>query len=255
VECGLATFILLKWKWSSNAAAKVGALSKCKETPIVFQYQHNFDENGIIHFLGAEAAQQVEGAPSGSKAWLNPAMDGGSLIVTRSSDGVGKASDITGRDNVSCHTSGKKCNDCKRPSASLSRGNGERLECSQWWMIDFGKSGRVRPSKYSLRHGCPNNGWALRSWRLEASIDGQNWVVLRTHQNDCSLDAAFGNATWAVDNNFSESTTYSIEKVNLQSGPYRYLCIINTGMNSTGTDHVALSGMEVYGEFYAYMKE
>jgi hypothetical protein len=72
-------------------------------------------------------------------------------------------------------------------------------EDNSWLCYDF-KNMRVRPSHYSLRSrsdGCVNSSH-LRSWYLETSIDGTNWVVVDHHRNYSELNGRDVIRTFAV---------------------------------------------------------
>jgi len=134
-----------------------------------FVYERDFDENGIIFFLGTSM---------GLDSWKNP-MDLGHVVVTVARPKVDSKppSAVVGRDVVRC-----LCHDM--------------LE--GWFCIDF-KKNRVRPSYYSLRHYDCWDTEALRHWNLEASNDGANWVILRRHVNDESIKRKGQVCSWPVD--------------------------------------------------------
>ena len=103
----------------------------------------------------------------------------------------------------------------------------------QWWQIDLGELWRIRPDRYTLRHGYSGDWCRLRSWVLEGARGGglargtrvgagvgggdgdgegvgggggggeaeqrDEWVVLSRHDR-CELpgDVPHGTHTWAV---------------------------------------------------------
>ena len=65
-----------------------------------------------------------------------------------------------------------------------------------WMAVDL-KAARLVPNHYALRSDKHNGANKLRSWRLEASNDGQAWTILRAHSGDASLgDGPMSVAAW-----------------------------------------------------------
>jgi E3 ubiquitin-protein ligase HECTD1 len=138
---------------------------------MVFKHQNDFDENGIIYFIGSNGK---------STEWVNPAQYG--LVTITSSEGrqlpYGKLEDILSRDStsVNCHTKDNK---------------------KAWFSIDLGMN--VIPSAYTLRHARGYGRSALRNWLFQMSKDGVNWTTLVTHNDDKSLSEPGSTATWPVE--------------------------------------------------------
>lgn len=137
----------------------------------VFKHQSDFDENGIIYFIGSNGK---------TTEWVNPAQYG--LVTITSSEGrqlpYGKLEDILSRDSVSvnCHTKDNK---------------------KAWFSIDLGLN--VIPSAYTLRHARGYGRSALRNWLLQMSKDGVNWTTLVTHNEDKNLSEPGSTATWPIE--------------------------------------------------------
>ena len=55
-----------------------------------------------------------------------------------------------------------------------------------WFAVDLGL--RVVPTAYTLRHSRGYGRSALRNWSFQVSKDGKDWITLRTHTNDTSLN-------------------------------------------------------------------
>lgn len=55
-----------------------------------------------------------------------------------------------------------------------------------WFGLDLGLW--LIPTSYTLRHARGYGRSALRNWQLQVSKDGQVWVVLVNHADDCSLN-------------------------------------------------------------------
>ncbi|BES94932.1 Sad1 / UNC-like C-terminal [Nesidiocoris tenuis] len=143
---------------------------------IVFRHQHDFDENGLIYWIGSNAK---------SAEWVNPGQYG--LVVVTSSDGrnlpYGRLEDILSRDisALNCHT-----NDDRRA----------------WFSVDLGVW--IIPTCYTLRHARGYGRSALRNWLFQGSKDGVNWITLYTHVDDCALNDPGSCASWPLEGNNEE---------------------------------------------------
>ncbi|XP_070972548.1 E3 ubiquitin-protein ligase HECTD1 isoform X8 [Oncorhynchus clarkii lewisi] len=174
-----------------------------------FRHQHDFDENGIVYWIGTNAKTAYE--------WVNPAAYG--LVVVTSSEGrnlpYGRLEDILSRDSsaLNCHTNDDK---------------------NAWFAIDLGLW--VIPSAYTLRHARGYGRSALRNWVFQVSKDGQIWMSLYTHVDDCSLNEPGSTATWPLDPSKEEKQGW------------RHIRIKQMGKNASGQTHyLSLSGLEIYG--------
>ncbi|XP_031643811.1 E3 ubiquitin-protein ligase HECTD1 isoform X7 [Oncorhynchus kisutch] len=174
-----------------------------------FRHQHDFDENGIVYWIGTNAKTAYE--------WVNPAAYG--LVVVTSSEGrnlpYGRLEDILSRDSsaLNCHTNDDK---------------------NAWFAIDLGLW--VIPSAYTLRHARGYGRSALRNWVFQVSKDGQTWMSLYNHVEDCSLNEPGSTATWPLDPSKDEKQGW------------RHIRIKQMGKNASGQTHyLSLSGLEIYG--------
>ncbi|XP_015248026.1 PREDICTED: E3 ubiquitin-protein ligase HECTD1 [Cyprinodon variegatus] len=182
-----------------------------------FRHQHDFDENGIIYWVGTNAKTAYE--------WVNPAAYG--LVVVTSSEGrnlpYGRLEDILSRDSsaLNCHTNDDK---------------------NAWFAIDLGLW--VIPSAYTLRHARGYGRSALRNWVFQVSKDGQNWSTLYTHIDDGSLNEPGSTATWPLDPSKDEKQGW------------RHIRIKQMGKNASGQTHyLSLSGLELYGTVTAVCED
>ncbi|XP_075963462.1 E3 ubiquitin-protein ligase HECTD1 isoform X3 [Anarhichas minor] len=182
-----------------------------------FRHQHDFDENGIIYWVGTNAKTAYE--------WVNPAAYG--LVVVTSSEGrnlpYGRLEDILSRDSsaLNCHTNDDK---------------------NAWFAVDLGLW--VIPSAYTLRHARGYGRSALRNWVFQVSKDGQNWTTLYTHVDDCSLNEPGSTATWPLDPSKEEKQGW------------RHIRIKQMGKNASGQTHyLSLSGLELYGTITAVCED
>ncbi|XP_029720236.2 E3 ubiquitin-protein ligase Ufd4 isoform X3 [Aedes albopictus] len=184
-------------------------LKEAKSGSMQFKHQHDFDENGIVYYIGTNGK---------TTEWVNPAQYG--LVTVTSSEGkqlpYGKLEDILSRDSVSvnCHTKDNK---------------------KSWFAIDLGMF--VIPTAYTLRHARGYGRSALRNWMFQMSKDGINWVTMLTHSDDKSLAEPGSTCTWPIECSADE----------LQG--WRHVRIHQNGRNASGQTHyLSLSGFEIYGK-------
>lgn len=197
-------------QWHDMDRATFLYLKKLKENKCnVFKHQHDFDENGIIYFIGSNGK---------STDWVNPGQYG--LVTITSSEGrqlpYGRLEDILSRDSISvnCHTKDNK---------------------KAWFSIDLGMY--VIPTAYTLRHARGYGRSALRNWLFQMSKDGVSWTTLVTHSDDKSLVEPGSTCTWPVDCPSDEVQGY------------RHVRIQQNGRNASGQTHyLSLSGFEIYGK-------
>jgi len=177
-----------------------------------FEYKGaNFDENGVIFYLSTNG---------GTEQYKNPQLTG-KIFVTFSSIEVGSSADFLN----------------KTPSELWTKD-----VPASWFMIDFGENTTVAPTHYTLRHGGNYRSDSLRTWNIQGSKDGKNWVVLRSHNQDQSLTDKFATNTWPV-------------KV-LDPGDlgFRYFRILQTGRNSSNHNFLVICGIEFFGHLYSSTK-
>eukprot|EP01084_Bolivina_argentea_P115834 205912_1 len=128
---------------------------------VTFEYKSDYDENGILYWLGTNYGQTE---------WKNPAKR--KLVALNSSGiGIGYIEDMICRGDPSNYR-----------GLPLVGYTGE----NPWFTIDFGKHRKIRPTCYTLRH---SQGWfgLMRGWNFEASNDGKTWTIIKKHRNDESF--------------------------------------------------------------------
>ncbi|KAL0880849.1 hypothetical protein ABMA27_002032 [Loxostege sticticalis] len=140
------------------------------EAPITFAYDHDFDENGVLYFIGSNG---------GTCEWVNPGAHG--LVSVWSSDGrqlpYGRAEDVLSRspEPLNVHT-----NDDRRAFIAL----------------DLGLN--IIPTAYTLRHARGYGRSALRNWLFQMSMDGVTWTTLLAHNDEQALQEPGSTATWRL---------------------------------------------------------
>ena len=148
--------------------------------------------------------------------YSNPGTKGYYLTVTRSTHGtgatcVGDVDAFTGREAVHSHTL----------SAMYS-----------YYMIELNRGITVKPSAYKLRSYGSGGGHMVLNWCFQASVDGENWVTLKRHDNDTTISNFGDIGTWYVNGNDF----------------FTYFRVMLTGAEKRGMYHLCLSGFELYGE-------
>eukprot|EP01083_Nonionella_stella_P174299 603837_1 len=143
-----------------------------------FVYEHDYDTNGILYFLGTNY---------GIGQWRNPAERG--LIAISLLDDtdfiVGSINDMVGRTCTQTYTNENEHN---------------------WVAIDFGAKLKIKPTGYTLQYGNTRGGceWYLRNWNFEGSNDGSNWSIIKQHKKDTTFTELKQSHTWI----WSDCNTY-----------------------------------------------
>jgi len=163
-----------------------------------------FNSNGLFCFLGTR---------KGTSEYVNP-CDAHEVSVEVSSLFNGQASSV-----VSSNFSDTYSKD----------------EHGSWYCVDIGPGRSLAPSHYALRNVSRSYFHAPRNWRLEASKDTKNWILLSEHLNDMSIDTKT--------NAFA---TFELSP-DVQKDSYRYFCITQTGPNAFGKHVLVMGGFELYG--------
>merc|ERR1711977_97229 len=111
-------------------------------------------------------------------------------------------------------------------------------EACPWFQVSLGVNHQVYPEHYVLG-GCEtgHRDDMMRSWKLEASLDGENWDLLTQH---------------ASEEYFTDSGRYCGPKGwhcfrVPPSGPYRHFRLSHTGTTISGSRSLLASGFEVFG--------
>lgn len=117
--------------------------------------------------------------------------------------------------------------------------------------VDLGMERRLLPTCYTLRNR-KSATHVLRNWYFEGSVTGQNWVILdaRIYHSD----QADRNAALELEfKDFSKcggAMTFTIDTEiyrKLGTEGYRFFRVVQVGKNTSGTDNLTLSGIELYG--------
>lgn len=106
---------------------------------------------------------------------------------------------------------------------------------NSWFCIDY-KKFKVNLSHYSLKSNCKGGpgGSHPQSWDIEGSNDLKNWEVLDKRSQEKSLDDR------------SASNTFKIQ--NIHNKYYRYIRIIQRGLNTRNMNNLVFSAIEFFGD-------
>eukprot|EP01080_Neovahlkampfia_damariscottae_P007531 gene7531-11855_t len=161
--------------------------------PKKFEYEFDFDEKGILYYIGTNELQNE---------WENPVLNNieteiDVLFSPLSVDVMGNISSFVGRTK----------SDLWLKTFSDSS-----------FILDLGESRKVLISKYTIRHFSQSCCF-LKSWNLEASNDNENWIILQEYKYSLSL---FDKP--------NQTKTFSVDKV---STFFRYFKIHQTAENSS----------------------
>jgi len=73
--------------------------------------------------------------------------------------------------------------------------------------------------------------WLPRTWNLEGSENNTDWIILKEHKNDPTMQGA---------------TVYMFNLSNWTEA-FRYFRLHLTGPDSSGTNYVGISSFELFG--------
>eukprot|EP01083_Nonionella_stella_P002655 7599_1 len=173
----------------------------------VFEYCDDFDENGILYFLGTNWH---------TKAWMNPALNNLGVKATASSIMADSQpiESICGRSLVRCVTTPVK---------------------QAWMMLEF-EHIYVDVTRYTIKHYATWDTEALREWNFEGSNDGATWDLLVAHRQDTSLAKIGATATWTVDSQGRRYKRFRIIQKGHNSNMHFYLAC--SGIELYGSIHL-----------------
>ena len=197
------------------------SMSLINRTRPVFKYEYDFDENGVMYYLGTMGK---------TSPYKNP-YEIGQVKVFASSIGKGSLGDFVGRNLVNLRTMNEE---------------------SSYFGVDLGAERYLIPSSYSIKNR-NSSGHVMLCWNLEGSNDKVNFEVLDTRIFANSSNPKFNQkfekernllkqpgctSTWGISTKIRERFT---------SG-FRYFILKQIDKNSSGGYNMTISGFELYGE-------
>eukprot|EP01084_Bolivina_argentea_P187538 323013_1 len=158
-----------------------------------FKYDSDFDENGIIYWIGTQRGKTTK--------WENPTDK--SVVVTTSTLTSGQLSGVIGRVYSATYSDSQP---------------------NSWAIIDFGQM-EIIPDMYTLRHGYSVGDAYMMNWRFEGmKKNGNKWEVIRRHRNEITLKCNERTASWKVDcDNFYSK--FRVIQYGANNRPDHYLCL------------------------------
>ena len=109
-------------------------------------------------------------------------------------------------------------------------------------MLDLGAGRQCQINHYTLRHDASEGmqDGQIRNWELQgAKLEKGPWTTLRKHSNDTGLEHG---CIYAVGG-------WPVEPPNgAEKGPWRFIRLLQTGVNADGEHSLHCAGIELYGE-------
>ena len=137
----------------------------------IFKQETDFDENGLIFWIGSSKK---------TKQFQNPMSSNLGVIVKNSTKRRGNVRSIVGRKDTVVWTCG--------------RGQYEPSFIS----VDIGERNQFIPSHYTLKHGFKDSKDSMRNWVFQGSNDDKKYYTLSIHRDDHSLNCDFATHTFPV---------------------------------------------------------
>ncbi len=177
----------------------------------ILTYASNGDTNGILYWLGTS---------KGTLGWSNPNVSGNCVIVNTALS-FGSSSDLSNRAS----------NDWNTQNIANSMVG-----------VDFGPFAALICNKYTIRNRVSASSESLRNWKLQ----GTNSVASNT-VTDWNLATWTDIDTRTADATLNANDVWGAWTVSGTPAAYRYLRILQNGVNSSGTNYLCMGEFEFYG--------
>jgi hypothetical protein len=122
------------------------------------------------------------------------------------------------------------CSCCRNAKADIQQAP------NNWICYDF-KDHRVLLTHYSIRAFVDGGDWQymgfMKSWRIEVSINGDNWTVIDRKENNTVLHQQ------------GVTGTFEVEKT--ERG--RFVKLVHIGRNTNQDDMLCICAFELFGDF------
>ena len=141
--------------------------------------------------------------------------------------------DVTATQDGDQHSSASALTDIRSNTFYWSRN-----DPNAWVCYDF-KEFRINPTNYTLKSGQGYRGSQhLKSWLIEASVDGSQWFELDRRENTYDLNDSFAVQNFRITRPTRERYRYfKLREIGPDHGPYN-------------TSVIILCAMEVFGTLY-----
>lgn len=177
------------------------------------QYICDGDSNGVIYFAGTSYGQHP---------WFNPVLL--------------KKLSVTASSPPSRYTDPKAL--VSRMYQATSFAGPRTIDGSNfsWWMVDIGQDHQLMCNYYTLRQD--GSATYFRSWALQGSIDGENWIDLSVHKDDRTICQPGQFASWPI-----QGPTSLL--------PFRFFRVTLTGPTTSQSNpwNFCICFIELYGYF------
>ncbi|XP_058090666.1 BTB/POZ domain-containing protein At2g30600 [Magnolia sinica] len=178
------------------------------------QYIRDGDNNGVIYFAGTSY---------GEHQWVNPIL--------------AKKITVTASSPASRYTDPKALVSRTYQATSFA---GPRIENGRncaWWMVDIGQDHQLMCNHYTWRQD--GSASYMRWWAIQGSLNGENWVNLRVHDNDQTTCKPGQFASWPI-----HGPTALL--------PFRFFRVILTGPTTSDSNpwNLCICFLELYGYFH-----
>jgi hypothetical protein len=200
--------LLCEWELYGNLFGNVSPPS-----PKRLNYVYDGDTGGASYFIGTGF---------GLNSWANPTP--GSVLGLFSTTFAGTPTDLTDR--------------------AVSVQKGTNNVANSYIAIDFGAGRSLQVNTYSL--ACGDSGRALRNFKLQGTNAVATWDVTGVNAATWTdIDVRVADTTMPAGTNGAWGT-YFITAAGFPSA-YRYLRILQNGLNSNSDNFLFLSEWEFYG--------
>lgn len=184
-----------------------------REVDTVFTYVSDGDTNGIFYWLGTQGL---------TVSWANPDTGGFIDMVTSTPDAGANPNLLVDRTSNNFNTTSV---------------------ANSFIGFDLGSGESLKVSGYSLRNRAGFSTESIRNWKLQG-----------TNSVSANSEAGFNAATWTdLDTRVANATLASAAQWGFFTVTpttfYRYLRILQNGLNSSSTNHLCLGEFEFYGTF------
>uniref|UniRef100_A0A0C9RL84 TSA: Wollemia nobilis Ref_Wollemi_Transcript_12672_3093 transcribed RNA sequence n=1 Tax=Wollemia nobilis TaxID=56998 RepID=A0A0C9RL84_9CONI len=197
-----------------NNQSRLSSCIRFHHRPTSFKellYINDGDRNGVIYYAGTSY---------GEHTWMNPVLIE-NISVTASSP-------------LSRYTDGKALISRRYQGTSFAGPCIEHGRSSAWWKVDLGKDHQLMCNYYTLRQD--GSAGYMRSWKLQGSLDGENWTDLRLHVNDQTTCRPGQFASWPIHG----ANAYL---------PFRFFRVLLTGPTTSLSWNLCICYLELYGYF------
>lgn len=198
--------------FASSAAAGGSSDPSRRSLSRRFAYVSDFDENGVLYWIGTNNGKEPHRNPSES----------GRVTLTISHEKMHSES-------MSMHSIISR-----KPTNALYWGGTAPI----WFCVDLGSDRHLMVDAYTLRHGYQHANSFLQNWCFQGSHDGEDWATLH-EGGDPPFFKGFDSRTFKISDGIEHFRYFRV----LQKGNYS----MGAGKQG-GNPFMCLAGFELYGD-------